>query len=80
MNTRKAISVQKTAQLELAPEPLTISLKTLATRLDASRSSVRRWLRDAGIRPVAMANVPKSAIRYRWPEVRSWLEARAVVE
>ncbi len=72
--------MRKTAQLDSDLEPLAISLKALATRLDTSRSSVRRWLSEAGIRPIAMGNGPKSAIRYRWSEVRSWLEARAVVE
>lgn len=56
-------------------EPLVISLKTLAERLDAHRSSVRRWLRVAGIRPVAFGNGPKGAIRYRWKEVRVWLDS-----
>ena len=72
--------MQKTAQLDSDTEPLVISLKVLAVKLDADRATVRRWLRDAGIRPVAMADGPKSAIRYRWPEVRAWLETRAVVE
>jgi predicted DNA-binding transcriptional regulator AlpA len=61
-------------------EALAISLKTLAIRLDASRDSVRRWLNDAGIRPIAMSNGAKGAIRYRWSEVQAWLQARAVVE
>jgi len=60
--------------------PLTISLKTLAARLDASRSSVRRWLNDAGIRPIAMSDGAKGAIRYRWPDVQAWLETRERVE
>lgn len=72
--------MQRTAQLDLDTEPLVISLEALAAKLDADRATVRRWLRDAGIRPIAMGNGPKSAIRYRWSEVRSWLQARAIVE
>ena len=30
-------------------KPLAVSLKTVARLVDAHRSSVRRWLRDAGI-------------------------------
>ncbi len=36
--------------------PLAVSLKTLALRLDAHRSSVRRWLREAGIQPIAVSD------------------------
>jgi predicted site-specific integrase-resolvase len=71
--------VQETTLDELSLEPLTISLKTLATSLNVSRSSVRRWLDGAGIRPVAMNNGPKSAIRYRWSDVKVWLRSRRPV-
>ena len=54
-------------------QPLAVSLATLARQLDAHRSSVRRWLREAGISPVAMGNGRKGAIRYRWSEVKTWL-------
>lgn len=60
--------------------PLTISLKTLARRLDAHRSSVRRWLRKDGIRPIAMNDAQNSAIRYRWTDVERWIASRAVVD
>ena len=60
--------------------PLTVSLKTLARMLDTGRSSVRRWLRQAGVQPIAMSDGPKSAIRYRWPEVEAWLDSREHVE
>lgn len=56
-------------------EPLAISLKTLAEQLDTTRSSVRRWLREAGIRPIAIGRGRKGAIRYRWSDVQDWLES-----
>ena len=59
---------------------LTVSLKTLSLMLDVGRSSVRRWLKDAGIQPITMGDGPKSAIRYRWQEVEAWLAARDTVE
>ena len=54
-------------------QPLAVSLATLARQLDAHRSSVRRWLREAGINPIAMGNGQKGAIRYRWSDVKTWL-------
>jgi hypothetical protein len=60
--------------------PLTISLQTLARRLDAHRSTVRRWLRDAGVHPVAVGQGRNGAIRYRWRDVESWLESLEYVE
>lgn len=55
---------------------LTVSLKTLAQRLDAHRSSVRRWLDDAGIRPIVIGRGRNAAIRYHWQEIRAWLDSR----
>jgi len=75
---KRAVSTVIEDQPDL--EPLTVSLKTLVTRLDASRSSVRRWLNDAGIRPIAMSDGAKGAIRYRWSDVQAWLESRELVE
>ena len=60
--------------------PLTVSLKTLSHMLDAGRSSVRRWLKEAGIQPITMNDGPKSAIRYRWRDIEYWLESREYVE
>ena len=60
--------------------PLAISLKTLAVRLDAHRSSVRRWLREAGIQPIAVSDQKNGAIRYRWSDVEAWLAAREYVD
>jgi hypothetical protein len=72
--------VQETTLDELSLEPLTVRLKTLATSLDAIRSSVRLWLDGAGIRPVAMNNRHKSAIRYRWSDVEARLRSRQSVQ
>jgi len=59
---------------------LTVSLKTLARMLDAHRSSVRRWLRQAGIRPIALGRGRNGAIRYKWCDVQDWVAAREQVE
>ncbi len=61
------------------PPRLTVSLKTLSRMLDASRSSVRRWLRQAAIQPIVMSDGPKGALRYRWKEVEAWLQSRDCV-
>lgn len=55
---------------------LTVSLKTLAQMLDAHRSSVRRWLQEAGIRPIVLGRGRNGAIRYRWHEIEAWLNSR----
>jgi len=59
---------------------LTVSLKTLAQMLDAHRSSVRRWLQQAGIRPIVLGRGRNGAIRYRWRDVQEWLESREQAE
>ena len=59
---------------------LTVSLKTLARMLDAHRSSVRRWLQQAGIRPIVLGRGRNGAIRYRWRDVQEWLESREQAE
>ncbi len=59
---------------------ITVSLKTLALMLDASRSSVRRWLIEGGIKPIAVGHGPKGAIRYRWTDVKEWIETRQYVD
>ena len=61
-------------------QPLAVSLKTLALRLDAHRSSVRRWLREAGIQPIAVGDQKNGAIRYRWSDVEAWLASREYVD
>jgi len=55
---------------------LTVSLKTLSTLLDAHRSSVRRWLDEAGIRPIVIGRGRNAAIRYHWQEIQAWLNSR----
>ena len=58
----------------------TISLKSIAGLLDTTRSSARRWLKEAGIRPVALGRGAKGAIRYKWKDIETWLESREYVE
>lgn len=63
------------------PEELrTVSLKTIAELLDTTRTSARRWLKEAGIQPIAIGCGHKGAIRYRWPEVVAWLRSRQHIE
>ena len=52
-----------------------VSLKTVATIVDADRSTIRRWLRDAEIQPVVVGRGRNGAIRYRWRDVQQWLES-----
>ena len=59
---------------------LTVSLKTLAGMLDAHRSSVRRWLQQAGIRPIVLGRGRNGAIRYKWRDVEEWIESREHTE
>lgn len=61
-------------------ERLAVSLNTLAGMLDAHRSSVRRWLQEAGIRPIVLGRGRNGAIRYRWRDVRNWLDSRKGVD
>jgi hypothetical protein len=68
------------AKAPAIPERLTVSLKTLARLLDAHRSSVRRWLSQAGIRPISLGCGFNGAIRYRWRDVQGWLESRQYVK
>jgi len=75
MNSRKK---GKTDNIE--NERLVVSLRTLANMLDAHRSSVRRWLQEAGIRPVVLGRGRNGAIRYRWCDIQDWLEAKEYTE
>jgi len=61
-------------------ERLTVSLKTLSKLLDAHRSSVRRWLKQAGIKPVAIGQGRNGAIRYKWSDVSNWLNSLEHIE
>ncbi len=60
----------------LTDERLVVSLRTLADMLDAHRSSVRRWLQEAGIRPIVLGRGKNGAIRYRWCDIENWLDSR----
>ena len=57
-----------------------VSLKAIAELLDTTRSSARRWLREAGVRPISLGRGAKGAIRYRWTEVEVWLKSRQPVD
>jgi phage terminase Nu1 subunit (DNA packaging protein) len=57
-------------------ERLVVSLKTLADMLDAHRTSVRRWLQEAGIKPIVLGRGRNGAIRYRWHDIQHWLASR----
>lgn len=59
---------------------LAVSLKTLSALLDAHRSSVRRWLKEAGVKPLAIGRGRNGAIRYKWKDVETWLESQDSVE
>jgi len=63
-----------------AQERLTVSLRTLAKLLDANRESVRRWLRESGVRPIVLGRGRNGAVRYLWPDIERWLATRESVE
>ena len=73
-------TVMRRPGFNVSPHPVTVSIKTLARMLDTGRTSVRRWLTQAGIQPIAMSDGPRSAIRYRWKDVEAWLESREYVD
>jgi len=78
----QAKTITKVNSKRRRPQALrvTVSLRTLSEMLDAGRSSVRRWLKAAGIQPIAMSDGPKGALRYRWADIEAWLESRETVE
>ncbi len=57
-----------------AGEHRLVSLKTLAGMVDAHRSTVRRWLEAEGIRPKVVGRGSKGGVRYRWSDIKDWLE------
>ena len=61
-------------------EQTVVSLKTLADMLDAHRSSVRRWLQDAGIKPIILGRGKNGSIRYYWNDVKDWLDSLKAIE
>jgi len=56
-----------------------VSLRQLERQLAADRSTIRRWLRDAGISVVVVGRGRNAAIRYRESDVQRWLGARKEV-
>jgi len=57
-----------------------VSLKTLSEHLDADRTTVRRWLNEGGVRPYALGRGRNGGVRYRWTEVKAWLDARRLTD
>lgn len=53
-----------------------ISAHILARRLGVKRGEIYEWLRTTN--PIPAYRVGKSALRFRWAEVQSWLEGRKV--
>jgi len=86
MSKRKNNPIQRQRQQDRSdacapPEAFrAVSLKAIAELLDTTRSSARRWLKEAGIRPISLGRGAKGAIRYRWSEVEAWLKSRQYVE
>ena len=74
------MSASKRSRDQLHSHNGLISLKTVAQLIDANRSSVRRWLREAGVRPLAVGQGRNGAIRYRSREVREWLDSLQAAE
>jgi len=62
------------------PQRVLVSPKTLAEMLDVHASTVRRWLDEAGICPVTLGVGSRRSVRYRWDEVKAWLESRPDAE
>ena len=57
-------------------ERIVVSLKTLARLLDAHRTTVHRWLKKDGIRPIVFGQGRKGAVRYWWRDIQQWLDSR----
>ena len=58
----------------------TVSLKSIAELLDTTRSSARRWLKEAGIKPIALGRGAKGSIRYKWQDIEAWINSREYAE
>lgn len=65
---------------ELVEAERLVSLQTLARLTDAHATTVRRWLRDAEVQPVAIGRGRVGAIRYRWRDIATWLETLESVD
>ena len=68
----------KETESEATDDRLLISLKRLAWQLDADRSTVRRWLREFGLRPVIVGRGRNAAVRYRSSDIQAWLRKRQI--
>ena len=60
--------------------PQLTSLASLAARLDADRTALRRLLRDAGVRPVILGHGKNATIRYLQRDVDEWLKTRLAAQ
>jgi len=58
----------------------TLSLKSIAELLDTTRTSARRWLKEAGIKPISFGHGANGAIRYKWQDIELWFNSREYVE
>lgn len=56
--------------------PKFVSLKTIAKTLDVHRTTVRRWLKDAGIQPIGFGDGMRGAIRYESTEIAAWIQSK----
>lgn len=62
--------------IHMLDEETLTTLDELARLLHAHRTSVRRWLRDAGVQAVILGGGRNGAVRYRCGDVRRWLADR----
>lgn len=72
--TRRTASQNDNTELRI------VSLKSISELVDAHRSTVRRWLTEAGIHPVSVGRGRTGAIRYRWPDIERWLSSLEQVD
>jgi hypothetical protein len=56
-----------------------VSLAELERELAASRTAIRRWLREAGIPALVMGNGRNASIRYRAGDVEKWIASRETI-
>ena len=56
-----------------------VSLAAVGRLVNADRSSVRRWLREAGVRAFVFGSGRNAAVRFRAADVEAWLASRASV-
>ena len=57
-----------------------VNLQTLARLTDAHATTVRRWLRESDIQPVAIGRGRSGAIRYRWRDIENWFNSLEIVD